>query len=266
MSVIDGSDKLRAVRVIKIGGRAQGDSRLAGAVAHAATVGASLCVVHGGGDEVTQLQRRLGGEPTFRDGRRVTTESDLAVVRMVLSGTVNKRLVAEFLKAGVRAAGISGEDAALLTCSRFGDGELGEVGEPQDVDARLIAALFSGGFVPVVSPLGRFADGRGCNVNGDDAAAAIASALGADELLLVADVPGVLDANGTAITSLDADEMHALVTNGTARGGMIAKLEAASRALAAGVRRVRIGDISAISDATAGTTITPLRVSSSRGA
>lgn len=246
----------RAVRVIKIGGRAQGDPGLAGAVAQAAAGDVALCVVHGGGDEVSQLQRQLGGEPTFRDGRRVTTESDLAVVRMVLSGTVNKRLVAALLSAGVRAAGVSGEDGALLTCSRFGNGELGEVGEPRHVDVRLLAALFAGNFVPVVSPLGRFADGRGCNVNGDDAAAAIAAALGADELLLVADVAGVLDANASPIASLDADDMHALITNGTARGGMIAKLEAATRALAAGVQRVRIGDLSAISDARRGTTIT----------
>ncbi len=254
------------VRVIKIGGRAQGDARLAGAVAQAAASGVSLCVVHGGGDEVSQLQRQLGGEPTFRDGRRVTTESDLAVVRMVLSGTVNKRLVSEFLTAGVRAAGVSGEDGALLTCSRFGNGEFGEVGEPQVVDVRLLSALFAGGFVPVVSPLGRFADGRGCNVNGDDAAAAIASALGADELLLVADVAGVLDGNASPIAALDADEMQALIANGIAVGGMIAKLEAAGRALTAGVQRVRIGDISAISDAQAGTTMTSLRAESSRSA
>lgn len=251
------SERAQRVRVIKIGGRAQGDPRLATSVASASAGGVSLCVVHGGGDEVTQLQRQLGGEPTFRDGRRVTTANDLAVVRMMLSGTVNKRLVAEFIGAGVKAAGISGEDGALLTCARFGAGELGEVGEPQHVDPRLVHALLSGGFVPVISPLGRFSDGRGCNVNGDDAAAAIAAALGADELLLVADVAGVLDGAGVAIRALDGDEAQALIANGIARGGMIAKLEAARRALAAGVKRVRIGDIAAISDGVAGTAITP---------
>lgn len=244
-------------RVIKVGGRAQGDDRLPAAIAEATRGGGGLCVVHGGGDEVSQLQRQLGSAPTFLDGRRVTTEADLAVVRMVLSGTVNKRLVGALLDAGVAAAGISGEDGALLRCRLYGDGALGAVGDPDAVDPSLLRALFAGGFVPVVSPLGRFGDGRGCNVNGDDAAAAIAAALGAEELLLVADVPGVLDASGARLASLDADDAEALVTTGTARGGMIAKLEAARRALASGVSRVRIGDLTAIGDATAGTSIFP---------
>jgi acetylglutamate kinase len=255
---------LPVTRVIKIGGRAQGDARLSGAVADAVRSGASICVVHGGGDEVTQLQRQLGGEPTFRDGRRVTTGDDLAVVRMVLSGTVNKRLVGAFLNAGVAAAGVSGEDGALLQCRLFGDGELGEVGEPERVDARLLRVLLDGGFVPVVSPIGRFANGSGCNVNGDDAAAAIAAALGADELLLVADVAGVLDHAGTPIATLDAGETQSLVSSGTARGGMIAKLDAARRALRAGVGRVRIGDLSAIADESAGTSIIAARAATSR--
>ena len=251
-------------RVIKIGGRAQGDDRLPAAIAAAARGGTSLCIVHGGGDEVSQLQRQLGSAPTFLDGRRVTTEADLAVVRMVLSGTVNKRLVGALLDAGVAAAGVSGEDGALLTCRVYGDGALGAVGDPDVVDPSLLRALFAAGFVPVVSPLGRFGDGRGCNVNGDDAAAAIAAALGADELLLVADVPGVLDASGLRIVALDAEGAEELVTTHAARGGMIAKLEAARRALASGVSRVRIGDLTAIGDATAGTTIFPAGAHTSR--
>ncbi|MEO7964656.1 MAG: acetylglutamate kinase [Gemmatimonadaceae bacterium] len=253
------ADVMPMVRVIKIGGRAQGDARLPAALALAVESGVSVCVVHGGGDEVSQLQRQLGSEPTFRDGRRVTTASDLAVVRMVLSGTVNKRLVGDFLGAGVAAAGVSGEDGGLLLCRQFGSGELGEVGEPERVDPSLLRVLLAGGFIPVVSPLGRFADGNGCNVNGDDAAAAIAAALGADELLLVADVAGVLNESGVVLGTVDADESESLVTNGTARGGMIAKLEAARRAIAAGVKRVRIGDLTAIADQTAGTVIVPAR-------
>lgn len=242
-------------RVIKIGGRAQGDPALAAAIASAVTQGDRVCVVHGGGDEVSQLQRQLGAEPTFHNGRRVTTEGDLVVVRMVLSATVNKRLVGDFARAGVAAVGVSGEDGGLLTCRLFADGALGAVGEPETVNATLLHALFAGGFVPVVSPVGRFADGSGCNVNGDDAAAAIAAALGADELLLVADVPGVLDADGTRIALLDDDGMAALVSSGGAKGGMIAKLESARHALGGGVSRVRIGNLSAITDADAGTTL-----------
>lgn len=243
------------IRVIKLGGRAQGDPALPAAIAAAVRAGARVVVVHGGGDEVSQLQRQMGIEPTFHNGRRVTTEGDLAIVRMVLSGMVNKRLVGAFAGAGVRAVGISGEDGGLLTCRLFGDGILGVVGEPDSVDPALLTALLDGGFTPVVSPLGRFADGQGCNVNGDDAAAAIAAALGADELLLVADVPGVLDADGARIPQLDSDGMTALVASGAAKGGMIAKLESARLTLERGVARVRIGGFAAIGDRSAGTTL-----------
>ncbi len=148
---------------------------------------------------------------------------------------MNKRLVRAFTAAGVAAVGVSGEDGRLLTCRLFGDGALGAVGEPATVDPAMLLALMAGGFVPVVSPLGRLEDGSGCNVNGDDAAAAIAAALGADELLLVADVPAVLDAAGAPIAMLDSDGMNALVASGEAKGGMIAKLESARRALDGGV-------------------------------
>lgn len=244
------------IRVVKIGGRAQGDPALPQAITGARARGEHLCIVHGGGDEVSLLQRQLGSEPTFLNGRRVTTEGDLMVVRMVLSGTINKRLVGALQDAGTPAAGISGEDGNILRCVLFADGALGAVGEPEAVDPTLLQVLLDAGFTPVVSPLGRFADGNGCNVNGDDAAAAIAGALGAAELLLVADVPGVLDETGDVIPSLDDAGMQALITSGAARGGMIAKLESARRALAAGVGRVRIGSLAMIGDAAAGTTFT----------
>lgn len=244
------------IRVIKIGGRAQGEPALAQAIAAAAAITETqLTVVHGGGDEVTALQRALGQTPRFIGGRRATPPEELDVVRMVLSGTVNKRLVGQFMAAGAKAAGISGEDAGLLQCAVFGDGSLGAVGEPRQVDPAVLIALMDSGFVPVVSPLGRFADGTGCNVNGDDAASAIAAALGADELLLVADVPGVLDARGELVADLDRTDVDAMVANGTANGGMVAKLEAALRALEFGVRRVRIGNLAAIADPKAGSTI-----------
>lgn len=242
-------------RVIKIGGRAQGDAALPGAIAGAVRAGARVVVVHGGGDEVSQLQRQMGLEPTFHNGRRVTTEGDLMLVRMVLSGTVNKRLVGALTVAGVRAAGISGEDGALLTCRVFGDGILGAVGEPESVDPTLLLVLLDAGFTPVVSPLGRFGDGSGCNVNGDDAAAAIAAALRADELLLVADVAGVLDAAGNCIPRLDGDGMAAMIASGAARGGMVAKLESARLTLQRGVSRVRIGALAAIAHPDAGTAL-----------
>jgi acetylglutamate kinase len=241
-------------RVIKLGGRAQNDSHLSGLVARAAAQ-QRVCIVHGGGDEVTALMRQVGREPTFIHGRRVTTLDDIAIVRMVLSGTVNKRLVAQFLTAGVRAVGLSGEDGALVEAQPFGDGSLGAVGEPVRVHAGLLDALLDAGYLPVVSPLARGPTGDALNVNGDDAAAAIAAALGASELLLVADVDGVHDESGTVLHELRADDAQRLIAAGVAKSGMAAKLEAALRALQHGVARVRIGDLRAIEDDAAGTVI-----------
>lgn len=244
------------IRVIKIGGRAQGDPRLAEALVAARARGEQLCVVHGGGDEVTALQRALGQEPTFVNGRRATSPEELDLVRMVLSGRVNKRLVGAWAQAGVPAVGISGEDGGLLQCRVFGDGSLGAVGEPARVEPALVTTLMQGGFVPVISPLGRLlGEGGGCNVNGDDAASAIASALGAHELLLVADVDGFRDAAGHVVSHLEAEAAADHIRTGVATGGMIAKLEAALRALDHGVTRVRIGSVAAISAPDAGTII-----------
>ena len=240
---------------MKIGGRAQGDPQLIVQLGGAANRGESLVIVHGGGDEVTTLQRRLGVEPTFRGGRRVTSAEDLELVRMVLSGATNKRLVAQLLNVGVRAVGISGEDAALLLAHAT-DPEFGRVGGKLQAQPALLTHLWSGGFIPVVSPLGRDADdpqGGGLNVNGDDAAAAIAIALGADELVLVADVTGVLSESGQLIAALDDATARALMSSGVAKGGMAAKLEAGAAALRGGVRSVRIGDLRAITEYAAGT-------------
>lgn len=241
-------------RVIKLGGRAQNDPHLPGIVA-AASARARVCVVHGGGDEVTALMRQLGREPTFIQGRRLTTPEDVAIVRMVLSGTVNKRLVAQFLNAGAGAVGLSGEDGRLLEAQPFGDGSLGAVGEPVRVHGALIDTLLDAGYLPVISPLARGPGGEALNVNGDDAAAAIAGELAATELLFVADVPGVFDESGALLAELRADEAERLITTGVAKSGMAAKLDAAMRALQHGVARVRIGDLHAITDDAAGTSI-----------
>ncbi|MEX2180576.1 MAG: acetylglutamate kinase [Gemmatimonadaceae bacterium] len=242
-------------RVIKLGGRAQGDPRLPGLVATAArAVGTRIVIVHGGGDEVSAMQRRLGLEPTFIGGRRVTSDADLEIVRMLLSGTVNKRIVAQLAAAGARAVGVSGEDGGLLT-ARVGDAALGRVGRDVAADPALLDHLLDGGWLPVVSPLAREAGGTGgLNVNGDDAAAAIATALEADELLFVADVDGVRE-DGHRVPRLDPDGIRELAARGVAQGGMLAKLEAALSALAGGVQRVRVASLDAIAHPTLGTTI-----------
>ncbi len=212
--------------------------------------------MHGGGDAISELQRARGLTPTFIGGRRVTSDADIDILRMALSGLANKQLVAAFQGAGVPAFGVSGEDGALLRAAPTSNAALGSVGEPSRVDAALLGLLLGAGYCPVVSPVSAStaAPGVALNVNGDDAAAAIAMAFGAAELFFMADVPGVL-AGGAAIPTLDLDAAAALVADGTAAGGMAAKLEAARAALHAGVGRVRVGDLAALTEPTAGTTV-----------
>jgi acetylglutamate kinase len=246
------------IRVIKLGGRAQSDARLADVIA-AASGASRLCVVHGGGDEVSAMQRQLGLTPVFSHGRRKTSAADAAVVRMVLSGAVNKKLVACLVAAGVPAFGLSGEDAGLMSASPLGVEEFGYVGMPTKVNVALLDLLFGAGYVPIISPVAFHEVNEGAiplNVNGDDAAAALAVALDADDLLFVSDVPGVLDAAGNRLDSVDIEDVAAMANNGAVSGGMSAKLEAAHAALAGGVQSVRVGNLDAITASSAGTRIT----------
>lgn len=246
-------------RVIKVGGRPQSDPALVSALADAAraTPGA-LVVVHGGGDEVGALQQMYGVTAQFIGGRRVTSALDLEIVRMALSGSANKRLVASLVGAGVAAVGLSGEDAGMLRAAPIDVERFGFAGLPSSVDATLLRHLLAGGFMPVVSPVSRGtndSDSAVMNVNGDDAAAAIATALGATELLLVSDVEGVR-ADGTTVAHVTRDEARRLIDSGVAAGGMGAKLQAALAALDGGVERVRISDIAAIGSLDRGTVLT----------
>ena len=251
-----------STRVIKVGGRAQADPALAAAIANAwHPVDRPFVVVHGGGDEVTALQQALGASTQFVGGRRVTSAQDVEVVRMALSGSANKRLVATLTTQGVRALGLSGEDGSLLTASPIDEERLGHVGAPHRANVDLLWLLLDAGYLPVISPISRNACagvptgaalGPALNVNGDDAAASIAVAIGARELLLVADVAGVFS-DGAVIPLLSAANAGALIERGTAAGGMRAKLEAALAAYRGGVERVRIGDIAAIADGGRGT-------------
>ena len=246
------------IRVLKLGGRVQSDAALPAVLAAAWNASPSLVVVHGGGDEVSALQLAHGRSSQFVDGKRVTAVADLDLLRMALSGSANKRLVAAMVGAGIPAVGISGEDAGMLRAVADMRDTLGEVGTPCDVDAALVRHLLAGGYCPVISPLARDVDCTGAgvlNVNGDDAAAAIAVALQAAELLLVSDVDGVL-VDGVAMSQLDAEAAREAIRSGVARGGMAAKLEAALSALARGVARVRIGAVGAVSDEACGTVIT----------
>lgn len=253
------SNENDGVTVVKLGGRTQADPALPSALAAlwSATNG-RLVIVHGGGDQISALQRLRGEEPVFIGGRRVTTEGALELVRMVLSGLANKQLVSALVSAGAPAVGVSGEDAGLLRAVPIDVDTFGFSGTPTTVDTRLVDSLVADRFLPVISPVAANADtsaGGALNVNGDDAAAAIAAALGASELFLMIDVAGVLDADKQRIPQLSLDGAREMIASGVAGGGMAAKLDAAAQALEGGVARVRIGDLAALTDGEAGTTV-----------
>jgi acetylglutamate kinase len=206
------------------------------------------------------MQKALGRESAFIGGRRVTSKGDLDLLRMVLSGLVNKRLVNGLVAAGVSAVGLSGEDSALITAEIIDAATLGFAGRPKTVNSQLLRTIMDAGHLPVISPVaynGEGAQGGGAlNVNGDDAAAAIAAALKAEELILIADVEGVRDGHGEVIPAITLESARELIENGTAAGGMAAKLESAHSALLAGVDRVRICDLAGLVDNVRGTFIT----------
>jgi acetylglutamate kinase len=248
------------MRVVKIGGRAQANPQLSTVLRDAwHSAPGTLCVVHGGGDDMSAMQRALGREPAFVGGRRVTSEGDLELLRMVLSGVVNKRLVNTLVAAGLPAIGISGEDGGLIGAEVIDKATLGFAGRPVAINADLLQLLMSSGYLPIISPVAfdsKSQRGEALNVNGDDAAAAIAASLGADELFLVADVEGVRDSEGQILSSLTGESARELIANGIAEGGMAAKLESAQVALTAGVPSVRICDLEGLVDDERGTFIT----------
>lgn len=243
--------------VLKIGGRPLGDPSLAAFVAEAWDAVRGMVIVHGGGDEVSALQSRLGAAAQFVDGRRITSAQDVELVRMALSGTANKRLVSALVREGVRAVGLSGEDASLIAATPVDAVKLGHVGAPQRINVSLLEHLIDGGYLPVISPVSRNIGhelGPALNVNADDAAAAVAAAIEATELTIVSDVPGVL-VDGAAVDTLTVAEAQALMHDGRASGGMSAKLTAAIAAVEGGVKRVRITDLEGINDGERGTRI-----------
>lgn len=243
------------VRVIKIGGNELDRPDWVAACARALKSVGPAVVVHGGGEAVSAWSRRLGLPIEKRDGLRVTTPEVAQVVEMVLGGPVNRLLVTALRDAGLDAIGLSGVDGGLLTAQPLSNGAaLGEVGEIVNVRASLLQSLLLAGLTPVVAPVAPSLSApiRPLNINADQAAAAIAGALGAHELLFVSNVPGVT-IDGITQPTVAAAEVEPMIASGVATGGMAAKLRAAARALEAGVRAVRIGDLDMLEHATAGT-------------
>lgn len=198
-------------------------------------------IVHGGGPMINAMLDKLDITSEFVGGKRVSSKETVDVVEMVLSGSVNKRIVQAINRQGGKAVGLSGKDADLMICKQA-EGGLGLVGDPVGVNAGVIENLSEGGFIPVIAPLGTGLDGETFNVNGDTAAGAIAAGLNADRLLLLTDVKGVKDSDGDVVTELSAAQVTELIDSGVIAGGMIPKAQTALTALREGVRAVVIMD------------------------
>ena len=247
-----------ATIVVKYGGHAMGEESLAEEfgrdIALLKQVGINPVVVHGGGPQINAMLKRLAIQSTFVDGLRVTDAAMVEVVEMVLAGTVNKMVAGLINRAGALAVGICGKDGGLIRArkltrtTRDPEGaieralDLGFVGEPEHVDVRVIHALTGAGLIPVVAPVGVGADGATYNINADTVAGAIAGALGANRLLMLTDVAGVLDRNGKLIPDLSIAQVEALRADGTISGGMIPKVETCIEAVRQGVKGATIVD------------------------
>ena len=234
-----------AIIVIKLGGHAMvSDEALetfARDVVLMRQVGINPVIVHGGGPMINSMLDKLNIESEFIDGKRVTDSETISVGEMVLSGNVNKKIVQAINKQDGRAVCLSGKDAKLINCVQDKP-ELGLVGTPKDVNPEVIFNLFENDMIPVIAPLGSGIDGETLNINGDTVSGAIAAALKADRLLLLTDVSGVQDKDGSIITELNSNQIKNWINDGIISGGMIPKTETALMALEGGVRGVVILD------------------------
>lgn len=238
--------------VIKYGGHAMVDPELADLFARDIVllkqIGIHPVVVHGGGPQINATLERLCVQSTFVDGLRVTDKATVDIVEMVLSGRINKQITAAINRAGGTAVGLSGKDGNFITAQKLcpaGDGsapDLGFVGQPAEIQPAFLKKLETAGMIPVIAPLGVGADGETYNINADTVAGAVAAAVGAARLLLMTDVPGVLDKEGQLMTDLSVADCKRLRQDGTISGGMIPKLETCLTAVQNGVEAAVILD------------------------
>lgn len=244
--------------VIKYGGHAMGDATLAASFANDIVllqqVGVYPVVVHGGGPQIGTMLERLRIKSEFIDGLRVTDAETVIVVEMVLSGQINKQIVAAINAAGGTAIGLSGKDGGLITVRKAArttkDPEsgiekvidLGFVGEPETIDPYILDAFQETEIIPVIAPLGIDVSGQTFNINADTVAGAVAGSVDATRLLLLTDVEGVLDKRGELIPEMTLDEARGLMGDGTISGGMIPKLETCIQAVEDGAEAAVIID------------------------
>lgn len=237
--------------VIKYGGNAMTDEKLKRSFAQNVVmmkqVGINPVVVHGGGPQIGRMLERLAIESQFIDGMRVTDESTMEVVEMVLGGLVNKSIVSLLNQVGGRAVGLTGKDSGLIQARAMHlpgkpDVSLGYVGEVENIRTGVLNRLMDNDIIPVIAPIGTDASGASYNINADLVASSIAIALNASRLLLLTNTPGILDQQGDLLTGLTPSDIAALINDGTLHGGMLPKVQCALDAVAAGVRSVVIID------------------------
>jgi len=244
--------------VVKYGGHAMGEEetalRFGRDIALLEQVGVSPVVVHGGGPQINAMLSRLGVKSTFVQGLRVTDQQMVEVVEMVLCGTVNKQVSEAITRAGALAVGISGKDGGLIRARRAtrmvkdpGSNieqalDLGLVGEPERVDTRVLRLLIGADIIPVIAPVGVGVDGQTYNINADTVSGAVAGALAAERMLMLTDVPGVMDANRNFISEMTVAEARAGIEAGWIAGGMIPKVETCIYAVEQGVKGAVILD------------------------
>ncbi|MGN1104760.1 MAG: acetylglutamate kinase [Candidatus Coproplasma sp.] len=236
------------ILVVKYGGNAMIDDSLKSSVMRDLVVlnllGIKVVLVHGGGPEISETIKKMGKETKFIDGLRYTDEETAEIVRMVLAGKVNKTLVDLICRNGGKSIGICGQDGHIIKCEKQ-DEKLGYVGKITNIDTTLITDLLNLGYVPVVSTIGYDDEGHVYNVNADTAAAAIAGALGAESLILMTDIRGLLenkDDPDSLIKKVYVSDIPALVKQGIISGGMIPKIECCKDAIRRGVKNVFITD------------------------
>jgi acetylglutamate kinase len=243
--------------VIKYGGAAQIDDRLKNAFAQDVVlmnfIGIRPVVVHGGGPLINETMKRMGKEPNFVHGHRVTDEETMDIVEMVLGGLVNKQIVSLINSHGGRAVGLSGKDGGMIKAKKKKIGksqagsddeyiDIGLVGEVTDVSTDVLTSLDGAGFIPVISPVGTDDKGQTYNINGDDISAAVASSLGAEKLIYLTDTNGITAKDGKRIATVDKAGAKKLISSKTIIGGMLPKAKASLKALDGGVTKVHIID------------------------
>jgi acetylglutamate kinase len=234
--------------VIKYGGAAMTEKALKTQFAEDVVlmkyVGMNPVIVHGGGPQISGMMKRLGKEPKFVKGVRVTDAETMEIVEMVLGGTINKEIVSLINRHGGKGVGLTGKDGALIQARPMkSEGEeMGQVGDVKAIDPQILRTLEEGRFIPVISPVGADEEGRSYNINADLAAGKIASALSAEKLLILTDVPGILDDKGKLLPTLSRKEVQRLIKKGVISKGMLPKVEAALSTIEGGVRKAHIID------------------------